>query len=101
MPSPVATQRPGAPIVIVNIASLAGLNGISPGLSAYVASKHGVAGATRQMAIELAPQGIRVLAIAPGMMKTETKSLCTRRREPRSDYSRPDDHQVGTYRGTL
>lgn len=57
--------------VIVNVASLAGLNGISPGLAAYVASKHAVVGLTKQMALELAPDRIRVLAVAPSFMVTE------------------------------
>lgn len=56
---------------IVNVASLAGVRGISPGQAAYVASKHGVVGLTRQMSIELAPHGIRVLGIAPGVCLTE------------------------------
>lgn len=56
---------------IVNVASLAGVRGISPGQVAYVASKHGVVGLTRQMSIELAPHGIRVLGIAPGVCLTE------------------------------
>lgn len=57
--------------VIVNIASLAGYQGVAPGQAAYVASKHGVRGATRQMALELAPHQIRVLAVAPGYCETE------------------------------
>jgi NAD(P)-dependent dehydrogenase (short-subunit alcohol dehydrogenase family) len=57
--------------VIVNVASLAGLRGISPGQAAYVGSKHGVVGLTKTMAIELAPHGIRVLGIAPGVCLTE------------------------------
>jgi len=57
--------------VIVNVASLAGLRGIAPGQVAYVGSKHGVVGLTRQMSIELAPDGIRVLGIAPGVCLTE------------------------------
>jgi len=57
--------------VIVNIASLAGLRGIAPGMAAYVGSKHAVVGLTRQMALELAPQNIRVLAIAPTFIVTE------------------------------
>jgi NAD(P)-dependent dehydrogenase (short-subunit alcohol dehydrogenase family) len=57
--------------VIVNLSSLAGFRGISPGQAAYVTSKHGVRGATRQMALELAPHGIRVLAVAPGYCQTE------------------------------
>lgn len=57
--------------VIVNLASLAGFRGIAPGQAAYVTSKHGVRGATRQMALELAPHGIRVLGVAPGYCQTE------------------------------
>lgn len=57
--------------VIVNVASLAGIKGIAPALSAYVSSKHAVVGLTRQLAIELAPQRIRVLAIAPSFVVTE------------------------------
>jgi len=57
--------------VIVNVASLAGLRGISPGQAAYVSSKHGVVGLTKQLCIELAPHGIRVLGIAPGVCLTE------------------------------
>lgn len=57
--------------VIVNVASLAGLLGISAGQAAYVAAKHGVVGLTKQMAIELGQHGIRVLGIAPGVCLTE------------------------------
>ena len=55
--------------VIVNLASTAGLFGI-PERPAYVATKHGVVGLTKQMAIELAPHGIRVNAVAPGIIRT-------------------------------
>jgi NAD(P)-dependent dehydrogenase (short-subunit alcohol dehydrogenase family) len=57
--------------VIVNVVSTAGFRGVAPGVSAYVASKHGVRGATRQMALELAPQDIRVLGVAPTFCETE------------------------------
>lgn len=57
--------------VIVNVASLAGLLGISKGQAAYVAAKHGVVGLTKQMAIELGQHDIRVLGIAPGVCLTE------------------------------
>jgi NAD(P)-dependent dehydrogenase (short-subunit alcohol dehydrogenase family) len=57
--------------VIVNLVSTAGFKGVAPGVSAYVASKHGVRGLTRQMAIELAPHGIRVLGVAPTFCTTE------------------------------
>lgn len=56
---------------IVNVASLAGVRGIAAGQAAYVGSKHGVVGLTKQMSIELAPHGIRVMAIAPGVCLTE------------------------------
>ncbi|WP_062385352.1 SDR family NAD(P)-dependent oxidoreductase [Demequina iriomotensis] len=56
---------------IVNIASLAAFEGTAPGLGAYVASKHAVRGLTRQLALELAPQGIRVLGVAPTFVPTE------------------------------
>lgn len=56
---------------IVNVASLAGLLGISAGQSAYVAAKHGVVGLTKTMAIELGKHDIRVMAVAPGVCLTE------------------------------
>ena len=61
--------------VIVNIASTAGFRGVSPGLSAYVASKHAVRGLTRQLAMELAPHAIRVLGVAPTYCVTEGNLL--------------------------
>jgi len=57
--------------VIVNVASQAGFRGVAPGLAAYVSSKHGVRGMTRQLALELAPHDIRVLGVAPSHARTE------------------------------
>ncbi|WP_210479450.1 SDR family NAD(P)-dependent oxidoreductase [Naasia sp. SYSU D00948] len=57
--------------VIVNVVSTAGFRGSAPGLAAYVGSKHAVRGLTRQLALELAPQGIRVLGVAPSYVPTE------------------------------
>jgi NAD(P)-dependent dehydrogenase (short-subunit alcohol dehydrogenase family) len=54
---------------IVNIASIAGLRG-SSGRVAYGASKGGVVILTQVMAVDLAPFGIRVNAIAPGPVET-------------------------------
>lgn len=50
---------------IVNVASTAALRGYS-GLSAYCASKHGMLGMTRALALEVAKMGITVNAVCPG-----------------------------------
>jgi 3-hydroxyacyl-CoA dehydrogenase/3-hydroxy-2-methylbutyryl-CoA dehydrogenase len=55
--------------VIVNIASIAAFEGPA-GQAAYAASKGGVAALTLPLARDLAPFGVRVVAIAPGFMDT-------------------------------
>lgn len=54
---------------IVNLASVAGLLAI-PDRPAYIATKHAVVGMTREMAMEFGPSGIRVNAVAPGIIRT-------------------------------
>lgn len=77
--APFLAKRGGG--VIVSTASIAGLvalTGVSapsdepqnPGVGAYVAAKHGVAGLTRQYAIAYGGRNVRVNAVAPGYIET-------------------------------
>jgi NAD(P)-dependent dehydrogenase (short-subunit alcohol dehydrogenase family) len=54
---------------IVNTASVAGLIA-DPGMSPYVAAKHGVVGLTKAAALDYAARNIRVNAVAPGLVTT-------------------------------
>jgi NAD(P)-dependent dehydrogenase (short-subunit alcohol dehydrogenase family) len=59
---------------IVNVASVAGLAGISH-RSAYNASKHGLIGLTRTLAAEWGGRGVRVNAVCPGWIKTDMDAV--------------------------
>ncbi len=80
---------------IVNTASTAGLAG-SPGLSAYVASKHGVLGLTRTAAGEVGASGVRVNAVCPG--PTDTRMI-----QSLMEQSNPGDHEAAgaRYRASI
>jgi NAD(P)-dependent dehydrogenase (short-subunit alcohol dehydrogenase family) len=61
---------------IINLASVAGLVGDGGG-PAYVASKHGVVGLTRQLAVGVAGRGVTVNAICPGPIQTGLRANST------------------------
>ena len=79
---------------IVNLASTLGLMA-APKRAAYTASKHGVVGLTKQMALELGEKGIRVNAVAPGVVRTPL----TERYFQDPDYAQVirDIHAVGRW----
>jgi NAD(P)-dependent dehydrogenase (short-subunit alcohol dehydrogenase family) len=64
-----ARRMPGGG-VIINIAST-GCVKAAPGVAHYITSKHAVVGITTALSVELGPKGIRVLAVAPSMTRTE------------------------------
>ena len=70
--------------VIVNIASIASLTA-NPQLTPYGASKHGVASLTTSAAVEYAPRGIRINAVAPGPI--ETDALASLPEKERAEYA--------------
>jgi 3-oxoacyl-[acyl-carrier protein] reductase len=83
---------------IVNIASTEGL-GASAFNSPYAASKHGVVGLTRALAVELGSQGVTVNCICPGPIHTgmtqvipdDAKTKFARRRVPLRRYGDPEE----------
>ena len=83
---------------VVNVASTEGL-GASYAASAYTASKHGVVGLTRALAVELGHQGVNVNCICPGPINTgmtapipdEAKTRFARRKVPLQRYGEPEE----------
>lgn len=83
---------------LVNIASTEGL-GATAFLSAYTASKHGVIGLTRALAVELGSHGVTVNCVCPGPIATgmtagipdDAKTRFARRRVPLRRYGQPEE----------
>lgn len=79
--APMRTIRKVIPIfekqgggVIVNTASIAGLTGARGGGAAYVASKHGLIGLTKNVAFNYKEKNIRCNAVAPGRVETNLRA---------------------------
>jgi NAD(P)-dependent dehydrogenase (short-subunit alcohol dehydrogenase family) len=77
-------MRPRGSGVIVNTASAASFVG-APGTTPYTASKHGVIGITRTVALELATAGVRVNAVAPGTVETRLNRVLLDNDDPFAD----------------
>lgn len=83
---------------VVNIASTEAIV-TSPGMVAYAATKAGVVGLTKSMAVELGRHGVTVNCICPGPIETgmteqipdEAKSTYSRRRVPLRRYGAPEE----------
>jgi 3-oxoacyl-[acyl-carrier protein] reductase len=83
---------------IVNIASTEGVGG-SAYISPYTASKHGVIGLSRSLAVELGPVGVTVNVVCPGPIHTgmtasipdEAKEKFARRNVPLKRYGDPEE----------
>jgi NAD(P)-dependent dehydrogenase (short-subunit alcohol dehydrogenase family)/gamma-glutamylcyclotransferase (GGCT)/AIG2-like uncharacterized protein YtfP len=78
---------------IVTITSMFGQRPVA-GAAAYAATKAGVEALTRSLAIELAPAGVRVNAIAPGNMATEMHWDALRARSGRNGTSFEEEVEV-------
>ena len=88
---------------VVNIASTEGL-GATPMMTSYTASKHGVIGLTKSLAVELGPRGVNVNCICPGPIKTGMteaipdahKEIYSKRKVPLRRYGDPEEVAHGT-----
>jgi len=74
---------------VINVASIAGKTG-APYVAAYAASKHGVLGLTRSVALEVATKGVTVNAICPGYVDTDMTTRALERIEATTGRSAAD-----------
>ncbi|HVN43375.1 MAG TPA: SDR family NAD(P)-dependent oxidoreductase [Steroidobacteraceae bacterium] len=83
----------GGPRKIVNVASLAGVSA-TPGLSAYVASKHAVVGLSESLAMELDGTELSVLVVCPGIIDT---AIVTPKSGLAASISEEQQHKLQQY----
>jgi len=91
---------------IVNVASVMGLIGVPKSIleaAAYTASKGAIIALTRQLAVQYAPEGIRVNAVAPGFFSTRLTKEVVGRAESQISALTPLGRvgQEGEFRGAV
>ncbi|HEX8337235.1 MAG TPA: SDR family NAD(P)-dependent oxidoreductase, partial [Pyrinomonadaceae bacterium] len=74
---------------VINVASVAGKTG-APYVAAYTASKHGVLGLTRSVAMEVARAGVTVNAVCPGYVDTDMTTRAVENIQSRTGRSAAD-----------
>lgn len=79
---------------VVNTASIAGFIG-TPGMPAYVASKHAVIGLTKVAASDVGPQGVRVNAVCPGPIATRMIADIAKQVSPNNPGSVEERYTAG------
>lgn len=78
---------------VVNVSSIVGIKGF-PGDTAYAAAKAGLIGFTRALALEVAPAGVTVNAVAPGFVATEMTAVLSERALGRTQAAIPLGRQA-------
>ena len=90
-----STAHGGPGGVIVNLSSVAARTGGVPGLAAYAATKGAIESFTRGLATEVGREGIRVVALAPGVIETDMTDEAirdaARRTAPMGRTGKPDE----------
>ncbi len=90
-----STAHGGPGGVIVNLSSVAARTGGVPGLAAYAATKGAIESFTRGLAAEVGREGVRVVALAPGVIETDMTDDAirdvARRTAPMGRTGKPED----------